>query len=94
MIADAMIVGIVESCADVPFEQAIEPEDSRRGHRELGPIRLPMKNVDDFILKFNQHYRSLGLELRQQGNEKIPDSRKTAGDLNDESPPSATDHRT
>ena len=45
-------------------------------------------------LKFNQHYRSLGLELQRQCNEKIPDSRKTAGDLNDESSSSATDHRT
>lgn len=67
---------------------------NQQGHRELGPIRLPLKNAGDFILQFNEHYRSLGLELQRQVNEKIPDSRETAGDLNDVSPSSATDHRT
>jgi hypothetical protein len=64
------------------------------GNRELGPIRLPTQDADGFILQFNQHYRSLGLELQKQENEKIPDSQKTAGDLNDDSSPAATDHRT
>ena len=94
MIADAVIVGIDQSSGEVTAEQGVSEEDGRRGQRELGPIRLPLKNAGDFILKFNQHYRSLGLELQRQGNEKIPDSRKTAGDLNDESSSSATDHRT
>ena len=89
-----MIVGIVENSGEGTTEQSVAEEDSRLGHRELGPIRLPMKNAGDFILKFNQHYRSLGLQLQRQRNEKIPDSRKTAGDLNDESSSSATDHRT
>lgn len=63
-------------------------------HRELGPIRLPLKNTADFILEFNEHYRAVGLELQQHTNEKIPSSHETAGDLNDASSSSATDHRT
>jgi hypothetical protein len=69
-------------------------EGSPGGQRELGPIRLPLKNAGDFILKFNEYYRSLGLELHQYANEKIPDSQETAEDLNDESSSSATDHLT
>lgn len=69
-------------------------EENRSGQRELGPIRLPLKNASEFILKFNEHYRSLGLELHQPANEKIPDSHETVGDLNDESSSSATDRRT
>jgi hypothetical protein len=60
----------------------------------LGPIRLPKQNADDFISNFNQHYRSLGLELQKQQHEKIPDSHETTGDLNEDSSTSATDHRT
>ena len=89
-----MIVGIAENSVDGTTEQSVAEEESRRGGREFGPIRLPMKNAGEFILKFNQHYRSLGLQLQRQRNEKVPDSRKTAGDLNDESSSSATDHRT
>jgi hypothetical protein len=94
LIAEAVIVGIAENSVDGTTEQSVAEEESRRGGREFGPIRLPMKNAGDFILKFNQHYRSLGLQLQRQRNEKVPDSRKTAGDLNDESSSSATDHRT
>ena len=61
--------------------------------KELGPIRLPTRNAGDFIDEFNQLYCSLGLQLRRL-TKKVPDSRMTVGDLDDESSPSATDHRT
>ena len=92
MIPDAVIVatddsGMKGAVAEVGGE-------SQGSQRELGPIRLPLNNSADFILEFNEHYRALGLELQQHDNEKIPSSRETAGDLNDESSASATDHRT
>jgi hypothetical protein len=92
MIPDAVIVASDRS--GIEGTVAEEGEGSQGCQRELGPIRLPMKNAGDFILAFNEHYRSVGLELQQHANEKIPDSHETAGDLNDESSSSATDHRT
>ncbi len=89
MIPDAVIMATDRSGIEGTLA-----EGSQGCQKELGPIRLPLKNADEFILKFNEHYRSLGLELQQHTNEKIPDSHETAGDLNDESSSAATDHRT
>lgn len=89
MLTDAVIVATDQG----KMEGALS-KGSSSGQRELGPIRLPLKNATDFILQFNEYYRSLGLELQQPSNEKIPNSRETVGDLNDESSSSATDHLT
>ncbi len=92
MIPDAVIVATDRSVMEGTVAEG--NGGSQGCQKELGPVRLPLKNADDFILKFNEHYRSLGLELQQHTNEKIPDSHETVGDLNDESSSSATDHRT
>lgn len=89
VITDAVIVGCGTGMGD-----AASDDRAVAGSMGLGPIRLPKQNADDFISNFNQHYRSLGLELQKQQHEKIPDSHETAGDLNEDSSTSATDHRT
>ena len=86
---DAVIVA-----TDQGRMNSVSGRGSDQVQRELGPVRLPMENARDFILRFNEYYRSLGLELQQPANEKIPDSHETVGDSNDESSSSATDSLT
>ena len=94
VITDAVIVGCATAMGDAAIGDAASDDRAVAGSMGLGPIRLPKKNADEFISNFNQHYRSLGLELQKQQHEKIPDSHETAGDLNEDSSTSATDHRT
>jgi len=92
MIPDAVIVATDRSGMAGTVAEA--GGESQSYQRKLGPIRLPLKNISEFIVEFNEHYRSLGIELQQYINEKIPGSHETAGDLNDDSSGSATEHRT